>query len=287
MKILSFDVGIKNLAYCLGDIDEETKKLTIVEWDIINLLQEEFDNQNFCTHISKMKPYKKCSHPAIAKLPNNTKYYCKAHLKLYHRVYSHSMDKITCNSSCQHIGCSKKSRYVYNSLIKLCPSHKVKVDKEWKDEYKIKKVKKVSCKDFSVSAIADRIIKILDKDYAHFADVDVVLIELQPGFAKKMKTISNYLSMYLRVRGVNRIKVIKYYKATNKLKFDKSNTRADTKTYKNRKRTGIVNVNSYLDLVNDDYNKDKFNNHKKKDDLADSILQILSYIQINWGMIAS
>ena len=36
MRILSFDVGIKNLAYCLIDTTP-TQQFNIVEWDVINL----------------------------------------------------------------------------------------------------------------------------------------------------------------------------------------------------------------------------------------------------------
>ena len=39
MKILSFDIGIKNLAYCAFYITSETKK-EIDSWDIINLCEE-------------------------------------------------------------------------------------------------------------------------------------------------------------------------------------------------------------------------------------------------------
>ena len=41
MIILSWDVGIINLAYCLIDFSETTK---ILDWDIINLLEEEDNN---------------------------------------------------------------------------------------------------------------------------------------------------------------------------------------------------------------------------------------------------
>ena len=37
MLILSFDVGIKNLAYCLLEYDPDKKTKLIKEWDIINL----------------------------------------------------------------------------------------------------------------------------------------------------------------------------------------------------------------------------------------------------------
>ena len=39
-KILSFDVGIKNLAYCLLEIDTITKEYKINDWGIINLSDE-------------------------------------------------------------------------------------------------------------------------------------------------------------------------------------------------------------------------------------------------------
>ena len=38
MKILSIDVGIKNLAFCLFDKDEHFK---VTKWDIVNLTEEE------------------------------------------------------------------------------------------------------------------------------------------------------------------------------------------------------------------------------------------------------
>lgn len=37
--ILSFDIGIKNLAYCILDKDEDNK-LRIIKWDIIKLLED-------------------------------------------------------------------------------------------------------------------------------------------------------------------------------------------------------------------------------------------------------
>ena len=37
MKVLSWDVGIINLAFCLIDYNTETKKWKILDWNIINL----------------------------------------------------------------------------------------------------------------------------------------------------------------------------------------------------------------------------------------------------------
>ena len=46
MKILSFDVGIKNLAYCLLD----TENKSILDWGIINISVD-----TTCDHVSKDK----------------------------------------------------------------------------------------------------------------------------------------------------------------------------------------------------------------------------------------
>ena len=37
MLVLSWDIGIINLAFCLIDYNVETKKFNIVDWDVINL----------------------------------------------------------------------------------------------------------------------------------------------------------------------------------------------------------------------------------------------------------
>lgn len=293
MKILSYDIGILNLAFAMGNFNEETKELVIEEWGIINLIEDEINAQHKCSHISKMRPYRQCKHIAISRLANKTSYYCKNHLKKYHEEYSFDLEKLgkdeeVCQCSIEE--CSKKARYIFQKMFKLCPSHKVKKEKYWKANNKLKKIKKITCKDYPISKLADKMIKVLDEKYTHLLDCDVVLLELQPCFtAPKMKTVSSYLSMYYRIRGKHggdkRIDQIKYYKATNKLEFNNNNDDETKGCYKNRKKTGIQNVNDYLDSVNDMKNKIKFNSHKKKDDLADALLQILSYLKSNKKLI--
>ena len=66
MKLLSFDVGIKNLAYCLIDITDD-KQYSIKKWDVINLCNEPCQ---FCTHCKKKAFFSK-----------NSINYCKIHAK--------------------------------------------------------------------------------------------------------------------------------------------------------------------------------------------------------------
>ena len=58
MKILSIDVGIKNLAFCLFNKCDENANFKITKWDIVNISQQETFN---CTFIDKDKI---CNKPA-------------------------------------------------------------------------------------------------------------------------------------------------------------------------------------------------------------------------------
>ncbi len=70
MKILAFDIGIKNLSYCLLSDDNDT--LNIIDWDLINLSQNE---DFYCESLLKNK--KQCE--KVAKYYIDDCYYCKRH----------------------------------------------------------------------------------------------------------------------------------------------------------------------------------------------------------------
>ena len=53
MNILSFDVGMKNLAYCLFKI--ENKQYTILDWDIINICSNDKEVKQICQGFKKKK----------------------------------------------------------------------------------------------------------------------------------------------------------------------------------------------------------------------------------------
>ena len=46
MRILSWDVGIHHLSYCVLDQDNETKKITIKNWGIIDLVDDPIQKKN-------------------------------------------------------------------------------------------------------------------------------------------------------------------------------------------------------------------------------------------------
>ena len=96
MKVLSFDVGIKNLAYCC--IDENDK--TISQWGILNL------NDN---PVCQMHLKKKCDKQASYKINTNgeIKYYCSGNIN--HKSLKDVLKNKKSNKACKN----RQSRLKY------------------------------------------------------------------------------------------------------------------------------------------------------------------------------
>jgi hypothetical protein len=87
-KLISFDIGIKNMAFCLFDIHSREVALTpaIQKWDVLNLMDAVENTQQLCTCSLKGKPSKKRPVPSSPKLcckkakyEKNGQYYCEKH----------------------------------------------------------------------------------------------------------------------------------------------------------------------------------------------------------------
>jgi hypothetical protein len=107
-----------------------------------------------------------------------------------------------------------------------------------------------------------------------------------------MKTVQGMVTQYFLMRGVSKTN-ISYISATNKLKaWSAMNADAEIDTYDDRKKTGIACVRTMLSpmplgelgtttvtgMTDDDMQRWRtaFESHKKKDDMADSLLQGIS-----------
>ena len=112
MKVLSWDVGIINLAFCLIDYNKETKDFIILDWDIINLTDRE-----------KMKCTECNANPSYYQSLSD-KYYCKNHSKLanitpptFDFLFNNDTDKLCCFEGKTNV-CGKKSKYISTSVPK-------------------------------------------------------------------------------------------------------------------------------------------------------------------------
>lgn len=256
--IISIDVGIKNLSYCVMCKDSET----ISKWDVLDLSTEE------------AKP--KCCHPIKDKMCGKSaaftqkgeRFYCGTHAKtcgvdlapeLYYkvkktkRVAKKWADELREHFSLENTSVPDLIQHVYlNCVTKL--------------------EKATSASDMDLVEIGRNMSKRL-KASIDMREIDTVIIENQISpIANRMKCIQGMITQFFIEHGVYDIHFVS---SSNKLKhFD-----VPKKSYKERKSSGVQ-------VMNDLLKQDKliawntlFASHKKKDDLADSYLQGLWFVR--------
>lgn len=303
--ILSFDVGVIHLAYCLMTKKEfiksdGTKKLDwhILDWNNIDLTNR--DEQ-------------KCHCGAKAKLSNmvsgSLKYYCKIHSKKVDTIQDFDVWAKTCpnkkSNKCEYqlkkldnvIYCDKSASYyrtINEETCYMCTTH---AKQNYKSECKSSQLKLFKLKSSTTLNFDDvkysLIMELENK--SNLLISDYVVIENQPSFKNpRMKSIATTLYDYYLMRGIidkvktkSNISQVKFMAPSNKLKLTnvddakqliKVKGTDDTKTYKLTKSLAIkycLELTTHLESW-----QKHFNSHKKKDDLADAFLQGV-YFYIN------
>jgi len=124
------------------------------------------------------------------------------------------------------------------------------------------------------------------QEYPQLLNVDLVVIENQPSLKNPlMKSIQMIVYSYFLILGkiigdpkdidsTYYIEKIEFCSASNKLK-NISKVKLD---YKDRKKCAIAYTSAYLKEKQDLKNSQFYDSHKKKDDLADSLLQGIYYL---------
>lgn len=270
MKLVSFDVGIKNLAYCLFELNEN-KDFKIIQWGIVDLLNRPVYS---CCAKQKKKPYAICGKSASYK-DTDQKNYCKQHAKCSEFLILP-----------KDLNDSQLKRAKVAELKKIAEKYEIKFEnpilkktlidrlEDFKREKCLIPIKeeKVDSSLVGMSISMTHIFDDIFKDHK----IDCVLIENQISkIASTMKTIQGMITQYFVMIKVEDIHYVSSY---NKLKLFVSSKK--NLTYKERKSLGIECTLKELDKTQTQEWINYFNTHKKKDDLADSFLQGMWYINM-------
>jgi hypothetical protein len=276
MKILSIDVGIKNLSFCLFDTNETIKNdLKVLKWDNIDLTEV---TEKRCIEVDKNGL---CDKPA--KFIKETKCFCLKHAKKQNYLLPLADLKpafINKQKNQGLINIAEKYKITHDITFKK--SELIKAITDFSDANCFMPIGKNSAVKIDLVTVGRNIQYKFDEILTeHIVSINTIIIENQIGpIANKMKTIQGMLAQYFIMKN-NNIH-IEFISATNKLKdfmplpSDK-NAKMD---YKQRKKLG---VETCLHMVCTDVRLIEwnafFNKHTKKDDLSDCFLQGLWYIK--------
>ena len=280
--ILSFDVGIIHLAYCL--FTKKDNKWVIIEWNNIDLTD---------------RKETKCYCGLKASFIHNNNHYCKVHskkcetIKEFGEIFKINKSDNKCQCLIKDNICNKKCSFSDN-YTNYCTTHAKSKYKNLISNYKVKPYKNslISQLDFDKTQL--KLFEILDQK-TELLKADVVLIENQPSFKNpRMKSISISLYSYFLIRGIidknitnSNITKVKFMSPSNKIKvINDEETKTllllkdnETKLYKLTKELGIKYCKMMIQHLPDWLTF--FENQKKKDDLADSFLQGSYYYEKN------
>ena len=271
MKLLSIDVGMKNLAYCLFEIKDNSDNKDIVwsilKWDVVDITNEE---KRICEGFDKSK---KCNNPA--KYFKKDMFYCKKHAK--------KNDFIIPNPT---IDKKKIKKMKLSNLYEFADTNNIDYNKpitkhilldliiKFMDDTYFDVVTPIKCDDLDLITLGRNLKKSFDVNFScDFLDLTHVIIENQISpIANRMKTLQGMICQYFIMKTNS---YIEFVSSSNKLK----NVNNKNSSYSERKKLSVSETVNTLE--NKMYTNwiDLFKSHKKKDDLADSFLQGIWFLQ--------
>lgn len=249
MKLVSFDVGLRNLSYCVleGTSRHDVK---ILDWNIIDVLGEKAGIGAARCH--------RCPAAACYEHASEGIFACSKHTpKQKEKITKTLLGK----KSAHELQCDIETIGIRTDIPKTKKSDLVTVLFNYYRQNTWKKCVKSSVSG-SVLDLAPALIASLDARASSWKGADLIVIENQP--ERRMYAVQAMLQMYFCSRNLVCHGISASHKLSNIVTIDDV-----VHTYRGRKKTGIVHAYALVPKENQEH----FEKHKKKDDLADSFLQ--------------
>lgn len=302
MRVMSFDIGIKNMAYCTFSVAESPKKYDVLDWNVLNLMDTNTTTIQKCT----CKNLKNVECKKKAKYKKNEQSFCEKHATQCSQFILPNLDFKSLN---------KKK---VDELIRICISHSIFNDLENIEKIKrvelLKKIqdfidnkclepisvkKSKTASETTIITIARNMTKLLNS-VKEIDQITHVIIENQ--IVDRMKTIQGILTEYFIMK--NPEIHIEFVSSQHKLKqFSKNSSEnlentltltgtdthgsstttintsiQDKKIYKAHKSDAVFYCSQIIDKNPELHVWKPVLETKKKDDLADCFLQGFWYI---------
>ena len=245
MKLVSFDIGLRNLAFCVLE-GTNRSNLKITHWDLIDVMAETAGHDS-------PKCFK-CKKPANWLKNSEEVYSCGTHKpktgKAPTKTSLNKKSTETLQKEALHngvVGNTKKE--LVDGLYTFYNAN------TWKRCVK-------STKTISVVDLAGPIAQCLEARKSIWRNANLIAFEQQPD--KRMLCVQAMMHMWFVCSGFRCKGVSAIHKLTNIVTVQDSTT-----SYKGRKKTGILHAQQLVPVNWREY----MMKHPKKDDLADCFLQ--------------
>ena len=272
MSVVSIDIGIKNMAYCVFDVSG-----SVLDWSVVNLMDREPETKQ-CTNICvKKKISSVCGKKA--KYEKNGVCYCQTHAK--------SSDFLLPDSKCSPTKIKKlkleelkqlaASRFITLEDTDAKPAILLKVNSFFLEKTLVPITnKKVNAGALDLVVIGKNMKTEFDK-IASFKTAQHVIVENQISpIATRMKSIQGMVAQYFIMRHDNIN--IEFLSSAGKLKgFEKQNENVDSE-YQQHKKDAVFYCSRFLETERYAAWNTALNT-KKKDDLADCFLQGIQWMK--------
>lgn len=282
-KVISFDVGIKNMAYCLFDISGTS--VQIADWKVISLMDEEspIAQCNCCAVKTKGKSkvnQRLCGR--IAKYKKGDKIFCDKHAKGQNEYRLPEKKKVN------KMGLDELIQYATSLGLLELPKKKadvLTVVETFLREHSLDQIvtkKGIKAGDTDLVVIGKNMKRVFQNVLKDLS-IDHVLIENQISpLANRMKTVQGMLAQYFIMSYENI--GIEFISSANKLKMFSKEKKEDptitqSQKYKSHKKDGVFYCEQVLASGKWPTDLWIMCDNKKKDDLADCFLQGIWWLQ--------